>query len=79
MRITPFSVMGQVAHPCFLPGCEPDVGGIMRNVRRIDQGNQDIDIEKKIQGASSLSALTISSVMMVFLLPVGSKGIPFLS
>jgi hypothetical protein len=49
-----------------LLGCEPDVGRIIRNVRRIKQGNQHIDIEKKTQVASSLSALTISSVTMVF-------------
>ncbi len=43
-------------------GFEPSVRGFMADMRGIDQGDQDIDVQQKGHGASSRSALMIARV-----------------
>ncbi len=55
---------------------EPTMGGIMRDMRRVYQGDEDIDVEQERHGASSRRALTVSSVTTLRLLRRGRSGMP---
>ncbi len=79
MRMTPFSVSGQVAHEaapvaanqCAATSCSTCVG--------IDQRDQNIHVEQKGHGSSSRSALTMSRVTIALGCRTGSSGTPFRS
>jgi hypothetical protein len=72
------AVLGQRARgPGFLDELlEPTVRGVMSNMRGINKGNDDVDVEEECQGDSSRSALTVSSVTTARLSRRGRSGIP---
>jgi hypothetical protein len=55
---------------------EPTVRGVVSNMSRINQSDQDVDVEQKRHGDSSRMALTVSSVTTAWPASRGSNGIP---
>jgi len=53
---------------------EPSMRRLMKNMRRIDQADQHIDVEQPVRPGSSRSALTISGVTIAFGFRTGSNG-----
>ena len=76
--ISDHAVLGQRAGgPGFLaPLLEPMVRGVMSDMRRINKGDDDVDVEQECQGDSSRSALTVSSVTTTWPARRGRSCIP---